>query len=218
MLEIENQLVTDDEVVIGVAQALARDERTRGPRIFVSAKHGVVVLNGRMDTAETRAAAEEVAATVPSVRGVINYIQAPGVVVPEDQQVWQPRPKQEVYAEDLLLRHVEQVIINPRHRRVTALIIHGDFPDLDAARPNIPLYRIPKKERRAVIPIRAVKFVSESGVLLGINSLDAARCPDFALGRSPVPDPGWQPPYPYTHADVMIEAEEERALNCGNGR
>ena len=214
VLAIENQLVADDEVAIAVAQALARDERTRRPRILVSAKHGVVVLNGRTDTPETRLAAEEVAATVPSVRAVVNYLQAPGVVViPEEQKVWQPRPKQEVYAEDLLLGHVERVVINPRHRRVTALIVHGDFPDLDAARPNVPLYRVPKKERRVVIPIRAVKFVSESSVLLGINSLDAARCPNFGAEHFPLPDPDWQPPYPYSHADVMIEAEEEMALN-----
>jgi osmotically-inducible protein OsmY len=216
VLEIDNQLVTDEEVVIAIAQALARDERTREPRIFVSAKHGVVVLNGRTETAETRAAAEEVAAIVPSVRGVVNYIQAPGVVVvPEDQQVWQPRPKQEVYAEDLFLGHVERVIINPRHRRVAALIVHGDFPELDAARPNIPLYRIPKKERRVVLPIRVVKFVSDSSILLGINNLDAARYPDFALENFLLPDQGWQPPYPYTHADVIIEAEEG-ALNHGD--
>jgi hypothetical protein len=143
--------VTDDEVVIAVAQALARDERTRGSRLFVSAKHGVVVLNGRIDTAETRAAAEEVAAIVPSVRGALNYIDEPGVV-PTDPYVWQPRPSQEVYAKDLFLGHVEWVIINPRH-------------------------------------------------------------PDFALGSFPLPDPGWQPPYPYTHEDVMIEAEGEVALD-----
>ena len=32
-------------------------------------------------------------------------------------------------------------------------------------------------------------------------------------GNFLLPDLGWQPPYPYTHADFIIEAEEEGALN-----
>ena len=43
--------------------------------------------------------------------------------------------------------------------------------------------------------------------------LGAARYPDFALGNFPLPDLGWQPPHPYTHADIMIDGEEERAFN-----
>jgi len=69
-------------------------------------------------------------------------------------------------------------IIYRRRRRVAALIIHGDIPDLDAARPAA-----------------------------------AGALPRICVGALSCARSGWQPPYPYPHTDVMIEAEEERALD-----
>jgi osmotically-inducible protein OsmY/sporulation protein YlmC with PRC-barrel domain len=203
---VVNQLVSDGEVVSAVAQALAQNPRTRTERIFVASEHGVVTLRGAVSSAEVRAAAEEVAAGVGQVRAVVNMIQAPGVApAAEDQRVLQPRVGQEVYAADMLVGRVERVIISPRHRRVTALIAHGDFPDPARADPSMLPDAMPKHERHVVIPIDAVCHVTVGGVLLNTSGIEAARCPDFAPGDFVAPDSGWQPPYPYTHADVLLD-------------
>jgi hypothetical protein len=206
VLEVENRIVIDEEVVAAVAAALGRDERTRGKHIFVSARHGVVALNGDTDSAEARATAEEVAAGVPQVRGIVNYIRAPGVDVDlSNQRVLQPRIGQDVYAEDVLLGHVERVIVNPRHRRVTAFVVRGNFPDLEKVKPGMPPYEMPREERQVLIPIEVVNIVTDASVLLTIASPEAARYPDFEPGDFLSPEPDWQPPYPYTHAEVLLE-------------
>jgi osmotically-inducible protein OsmY/sporulation protein YlmC with PRC-barrel domain len=206
VLRVENEIVTDAEVVTAVAQALARDERTRRARIFVNAEHGVVRLSGEIENPDVRAAAEEIAAGVPQVRGVINDIQTPGVVVdPAKQRVLQPRIGQHVYAEDGFLGHVERVIVSPRHRRVTAFVVRGSFSDLERTGASTQLGDMPPEERRVVIPIEAVDDVTVSGVMLKISGTDATRYPDFDSNDFVAPDALWQPPYPYTHADVLLD-------------
>ena len=207
VLELENRIVIDEEVVSAVAAALGRDNRTREKHIFVSARHGIVTLNGDTDSPEARTTAEEVAASIPQVRGILNYIRAPGVDVDmSDQRVLQPLTGQDVYAEDVLLGRVEQVIINPRNRRVTAFVVRGNFPDLDNVKSGMPPYEMPRKERQVVIPIEVVNIVTDSSVLLTISSTQAARYPDFELENFLAPELDWQPPYPYTQADVMLES------------
>lgn len=203
---VVNQIVTDGEVVSAVAQALARDPRTHAQQIFVASDHGVVTLRGEVPSATIRAAAEEVAAGVGQVRAVVNMIEAPGVVpVDEEQRVVQPRVGQEVYATDTLVGRVERVIISPRHRRVTALVVHGEFLDAGRAGPTTQLDERPKLVRHVVIPIDAVRHVTVGGVFLNVGGIEAAHYPDFDPGDVVTPDAGWQPPYPYTHADVLID-------------
>lgn len=215
VLGVENRIVTDAELVSAVAQALARDPRTRGQRLFVHARHGIVYLSGEVASAAIRAAAEEVAAGLPTVRAVVNRVQAPGVSVDaEDLRVLQPAIGQEVYATEMLLGSVEQVVISPRNRRVTAIVVRGRFPDPERATPRMLPDQMPKQERRVVIPIRAVHEVTEGGVMLRISGIDAARYPDFDPANFVAPDAGWQPPHPYTHADVLLDlgrAEAARA-------
>jgi osmotically-inducible protein OsmY/uncharacterized protein YrrD len=218
VLRVENEIVTDGEVVTAVAQALARDERTRRARIFVHAEHGVVTLYGEIENPDVRAAAEEVAASVPQVRGVINDVQTPGVVVePAKQRVLQPRIGQHVYAEDGFLGHVERVVISPRHRRVTAFVVRGNLPDPDRAGVRALPDDAPSEERRLVIPIEVVRDVTVGGVLLTISGADAMRCPDFDPNDFVAPDALWQPPYPYTHADVLLDLGRA-AAERGEGR
>lgn len=72
VLQVENRIVPDREVEVAVTQVLARDARTRGQPIYVYVKHGVVTLSGKIDSATVRAAAEEVAATIPQPRAIVN--------------------------------------------------------------------------------------------------------------------------------------------------
>jgi osmotically-inducible protein OsmY len=206
VLRVENEIVIDGEVVTAVAQALARDERTRHSRIIVHVERGVVTLYGEIETPTVRAAAEEVAASVSQVRGVINDIHTPGVVVdPAQQRVLQPQIGQDVYAEDGLLGHVEHVIVSGRKRRVTAFVVRGILPSADTAEVDALSDDPPSEERRLIISIEVVKDVTVGGVLLTISGAHAMRCPDFNPNDFVAPDALWQPPYPYTHADVLLD-------------
>lgn len=204
VLDVENHLIADDQVVIAVAQALDHDARTREQTVYVNARNGIVSLSGEVSSAAVRAAVEECAASVPVVRGVLNYVQAPGVARHEEEQrVLQPQIGAEVYASDIRLGRVERAIISPHNRRVTAIVAHGQFPDPGAV-PVEMLRAAP--EWHTVIPISAVSDVNASGVLLRISSVEAARLADFDPARFVTPDANWQLPYPYHLADVMLES------------
>ena len=206
VLGVKSEIVTDNDVEVAVAEALASAAPTRGQPIRSHASHGFVKLSGEVDSADVRAAAEEIAAGVADVRGVINHIQAPGVVVePAQQRPLQPRIEQDVYAEDMFLGRVEQVIVSPRHRRVTAFVLRGRLPDPERAEAYTLPADMPRQERRLVIPIDVVDDVTIGGVLLTIGGVDAARYPDFDPEHFIEPATGWQPPYPYTHADVLLD-------------
>lgn len=207
VLGVENQLIVDDELVMEVAQALARNTRTRGQLIRVYARHGIISLNGEVGSAEIRAAAEECAAGLPRVRAVVNYLRAPGVAVDvEDQRVLQPARGCAVYASDMPIGHVERVIINPRNRRVTALVVQGELPDLTSDQLDQLPINLPQQARRMVVPISAMQLVTTS-VSLNLTSLEAAHCPDFDPANYALPAAQWQPPYPYRWDDVLFEKE-----------
>jgi osmotically-inducible protein OsmY/sporulation protein YlmC with PRC-barrel domain len=207
-LGVENRLVVDDELVMDVAQTLAHNARTRGQMISVYARQGVITLNGAVSSAEVRTAAEECAASVPRVRAIVNYLRAPGVALDaEDQRVLQPGRGCAVYASDMPIGHVERVIINPRNRRVTAIVVHGELPDLKSDQPYPLPINLPQQARRVVVPISAMRVVTTS-ISLNITSLEAARCQEFDPASYVLPAANWQPPYPYRWEDVLFEKEK----------
>ncbi len=209
VLGLENYLVVDQDLVIEVAKALGMDELTRFEHISVGAQNGVITLDGQVRSTAARDAAESNAASVPQVRGVINYLQVPDVVVSqEEQKVLQPPVSGEVYAVDMLLGRVERVIINPHNRRVTAFIAHGFFPDpytlTDPRLSNEDL----QKERLVVIPIAAVRYATDSSVMLKLRGAEAAKNPDFDPAKFNSPQDAWQPPYPYLSNEVLFDRIE----------
>lgn len=204
VLEVQNDLVADDDLVNLVSQALARDEGTRNGMIFVAVSRGVVILSGLHNSARARAAAEECAARVPFVRGVSNYTEAPGTVVDAVQErVVQPRVGQEVVASDMSLGHVAQVIIDPRNRRVVAIVVEGQFPDRRGATPRMRSYEMPMEERSLVIPITEMGFVTPTVVQLSIDGIAAAGHHDFASEDFIQPDRAWRPPHPYAKHECL---------------
>jgi len=200
----------DDELVIDVAQALGRDPRTRPEMIQVGAQNGIIILNGQVANTAVRDVAEELAASLPQVRGVVNHLQAPHAPFDyAEQKVLQPRIGRTIHATDLTLGIVERVIINPLNRRVTAFVAHGKFPDLRYAGKHMSPLDIPQQERWVVIPIWAVRHVTESSVILNIGSLEAARYPDLDATDLVVPPTGWQSPYPYYWDEVLFVREKQ---------
>ncbi len=211
--DVDNQLVVDPEVEVAVAQALAQDPRTGGQPIAVYVKHGVVTLSGKLNSAAVRAAVEEVTASVPQTRAIVNDIQTPGVVVdPAQQRVLQPRIGQHVYARDMELGRVETVIINPHHRRVTAVVVNGKFPARSHSAAHTLSDDMAQEERWVVIPIEVIRHVGIGGVMLTINGDATSHYPDFDPNHFRAPPTRWQPPYPYTHADVLLEPTEMPVL------
>ncbi len=209
VLGIENHLVVDEGLVVKVAQALGADKRTCLENVFVGAQSGVIILNGEVASAPIREAAEEVAASVPQVRGVVNYLRAPQVVVdPEKQQVLQPPIGREVYATDMFLGCVERVIIDPHNRRVTAFVTSGNFTELLHADERGLLDENPQRERHIVVPVCAVVYETDSSVLLAISTGEAAQSRDFNPANFVSPPEGWQPPYPYHWEDVLFERKD----------
>jgi uncharacterized protein YrrD len=213
VLGVENDLVLDQDLANGVAQALGNDELIRLAQISVGAQNGFITLNGRVGSADIREAAESIAASIPQVRGVINYIQAPNVVIdPKEHLVWQPLIGEEVSATDMQLGQVDRVIINRRNRRVTAFVVRGTFPDPGAKDD----YRSPGQEaqleRSVLIPIDAVRYATDSSVLLEVGGAEVALYRSFEPADFVSPPAGWQPPYPYCWEQVLFDGERLEKL------
>ena len=208
VLDVKNDLVVDQDLAINVAQMLGMDKLTRFERISVSAHNGVIKLNGQVGSVAIRDEAETIAAALPSVRGVINDLQAPDVTIDlEEQRFCQPPVGREVYAADMLLGNLERVIINPHNRLVTAFIVHGSFPDPRMVDDPIKAGKDLFQERRVVIPVYAVRHATDSSVLLTESSVAAALHPDFDHANFISPPQGWQPPYPYRSEEVLFDKQ-----------
>jgi len=105
------------------------------------------------------------------------------------------------------LGHVDRVIIDPHHRRVTAFVTHGCFSNRLSPVEDDLLDLRPVPERRVVVPIRAVRYATDSSVLLNISRDEAARYRDFDSSDFVAPPEGWQPPYPYHWEEVLFKQE-----------
>ena len=210
VLGIQNHLVVDDDLVSDVARALCNDNRTHLEGVYVGARKGVVILNGRVSSATVREAAEELAASVPQVRGVVNYLNAPDEVVNlEEQRVLEPPIGRGIYATDMILGSVEQVIINPHNRRVTAFVALADFTELLHSEQDGSLEERSQEQRRIVIPICVVDFETDSSVSLAISGSEAAQFPELNPIDFVSPPQDWQPPYPYHLEEILFERKNK---------
>lgn len=72
--------MSDSWITAKTKMALASDDRVKGRQVNVETRNGEVMLRGKVDTAEAKTAAEEVARRIENVRGVKNELQ---VVAPE---------------------------------------------------------------------------------------------------------------------------------------
>jgi osmotically-inducible protein OsmY len=215
VLGVVNEIVTDGEIQLAVAQALGRDARARGHRLFVHVQRGVVWVSGEVDSPATRTAVEALAGSVPHVRAVVNRVEgADGAGAAEDLRTLFPRIGQEVYTTETRLGQVERVIIHPRHRRVTAVVVRGWMANPQSATAGSSLEPPARQERLLVIPTSAVREVTDGAVLLHISNDTALRSAEFDPAAYTSPAADWQPPYPYTHTEMLLERDRTRAV-CG---
>jgi osmotically-inducible protein OsmY len=72
LMEIKNNLIADDILAGDIARALGQDPRTRDLPIGVYPRLGSVRLSGAVHNSQQKAAAGEIAKSIPGVRSVIN--------------------------------------------------------------------------------------------------------------------------------------------------
>ncbi|HDQ72553.1 MAG TPA: BON domain-containing protein [Chloroflexi bacterium] len=88
VIDVKNMLGTDTVLVARVVTALAEDPRTDLASIDVISEQGVVTLKGRVDSAEIKAAAEEVAYRQAGVISVVNALEVEADDVTELISPW----------------------------------------------------------------------------------------------------------------------------------
>ena len=93
--QVENQLVSDSEIIQEVATALAREPLTRPYVIRVEARLGRVTLRGVVPSVEVEQRALEVAAAVPSVTSAISELETDPAIA----SLFAPKPSEAVQVE-----------------------------------------------------------------------------------------------------------------------
>ena len=68
--------------------ALFADDRVKGRHVNVETKKGIVMLRGKIDSAEAKSAAEEIAKGIEGVKGVKNELQ---IVAPRDREAFEAK-------------------------------------------------------------------------------------------------------------------------------
>jgi osmotically-inducible protein OsmY/sporulation protein YlmC with PRC-barrel domain len=211
VVEVVNHLVVDNELMMDVAQALGYDQQTQDEQIQVNVQRGVVYLAGIVTRAPVRTAAATVAASIPHARGIINVIQTPGIgLETEEERFVQPLIESEIYATDGKVGRVQQVIINPQNRRVTAVMVHTSAATPQATDwADVPAEPM-QLGRPILIPISSIRRAPSGALFLTINSNEAAHFATFDLHNFGPPPADWQPPYPYWPADVLFHRYRSR--------
>jgi osmotically-inducible protein OsmY len=194
VVAVRNQVVVDVELDLAVAQALARDARTRPYLLPVGSYHGWVRLGGAVDNREVQAAAEAVAARVPSVRGVVGLPRVAGEPPALRRRPVQPHIGAQVYDGNGRAGVVALVVINPQNRLVTHVVVSAsgmvDTDDVNGFKPVMGDY---------LVSVEAAEVVSEQSVILVPQPPSITVYPLFDASAYP-PAPrvaAWRPPYPY---------------------
>lgn len=209
ILGFRSYLIPDDKLTLEVAGAMGQLEQDTGSKFFTKVENGVAVLMGEVSSTALRDQAEECVAQIPWVRGILNEICVPGVVSePEDQRFLQPLIGKELLFKDGFSVTVQKVVINPKNRRVVAMVVRGRFPDM-LRQGQHDDYGDEERgpERLVVLPVQMILHLTHSSGFLQINSTEMAQFEDFEPTRYITPEQNWMPPYPYCTDEVLFLVE-----------
>jgi osmotically-inducible protein OsmY len=208
IVEIKNNLVSDDKLTLNVAVALGTLEHTYDCKFFTGASHGVISINGVVKNQQIRLLAEKCASDVPSTRGVINNIQVTGAKLEaQNLPFLQPTIGENIYFLDWVTGVVKKVIINPNNRRVIAMIIQGKFISQQDELNLTDSSQVRTRERLVIVPMNTVRHLTKVSGFLYINSNQTDKYMDFFPAYLMSPAKDWVPPYPYCPEDVMFPVE-----------
>jgi osmotically-inducible protein OsmY len=216
VLGVENRLVVDRDLKIAATKAVAQIPDVPMKSIFVGAHNGFITLKGEVPSLESRRAAEELAGDVHQIRAVLNTLRIPGLAVefPEPHAL-QPSIGARVYATNLVLGHIKQVIVNPVNRLVTAILVDGMFSESRGTRRHW-FFDDVIVQRKVVIPVHTIQHMTDTAVFLEVA---ASQFEDFNPASIALPDINWQPPYPYQRKHVLllnpVEPEQGNPENVG---
>lgn len=212
ILGIKNNLVLDDKLTLEVAAALGELEHTYDCKFFTGTSHGVVSLDGIVSNENVKLLAEKCAASNPNVRGVVSNIRtsraAPKL---QSQPFLQPTMGETIYFLDGISGIVKQVIINPNNRRVTAMIIQGNFTDPRFEFDSLANGKARLPAQLVTVSMGMVRYLTTVSGFLHISSNERKRYKDFDPGIFFVPSNDWVPPYPYCPADILFPIEYQNA-------
>ena len=200
---VQNNLTVDSDLTIQVAANLAMDERTRHFIFPVGCVHGWIRLGGVVPRSELQRAAEEIAAHVPFVRGVLSRPRLIGENLETERRSIQPQLQAKVFDYNRQEGVVTQVVIQPRNRLVThAVVSVSGFHD------GRFLFH------KYLVPVEAMEVVDQESIFLKRNGPPLNAFPAFEASDYPPAPVDWQPPYPYTAGTVRWPCDEhERAEN-----
>jgi osmotically-inducible protein OsmY len=205
---VHNHLVTDRELTIQVAKALARDDRTSPFIVPVNATHGWISLGGEVPTREVQHVTEKVAAEVSSVRGVIALPRVTGKSPTAPKRTVQPRIGAVVYGKNLEEGVITQVVIQPGNRLVTHVVVRFDEIKDD----NLVA-------REIVVPVKDIDLVKNESIFLVWNGPSFSTYPAFDPDEYPLALFTWKAPYPYTAGEVLwslLEALDAKSRLSGS--
>lgn len=212
ILEIKNNLVLDEKLTVEVSAALGELEHTYGCKFFTGTSHGVVSLDGIVSNEDVKLSAEKCAASNPNVRGVVSNIRTSrDAPRSQSQPFLQPVIGEIIYFLDGISGVVKQVIVNPNNRRVTAMIIQGDFTDPKYEFNSLTNGKARLPEQLVTVPMSMVRYLTPVSGFLHISSNERKRYTDFDPGIFFVPNEDWVPPYPYCPGDVLFPIEYQNA-------
>jgi osmotically-inducible protein OsmY len=209
--EVRNHLILDDKLTVEVAGALGTLEHTYGCKFFTGSSHGVISINGIVSHENVKLLAEICAAGNPGVRAVINHVRVAGAVGPElhDLPFLQPAIGETIYFLDGPAGVVKQVVINPKNRRVIAMLLLVNFTD-----PPPPVHSQNNATTRLAgqlvyVAMDAIRYLTKASGFLLINSHEHGRYQDFDSASFFAPGAEWTPPYPYCPSDVLFPVEQQ---------
>jgi osmotically-inducible protein OsmY len=202
---VQNKLVVDSDLIIQLAQALSKDERTRSFILPVSCSHGWIRLGGVVPRRELQIAAEEIAAQVPSVRGVLSRPRVIGEVYETERRPIQPKIHAKINDYNGQEGVITQIVIQPCNRLVTHAVVSTS-----------DLYDGKSVSHEHCVPVEAMEVVDRDSVLLKRNGPLLNAFPTFEPSNYPLAPLDWQPPYPYTARTVRWPCEPYERVENGS--
>jgi osmotically-inducible protein OsmY len=205
ILGFKSYLIPDDKLLLEVAEALGQIEQGTDARFFTKVENGLAVLVGEVSSLSIRDQAEQCVADIPWVRGIINEIHVPGIVLDaEEERFLQPLIGNEMLFKDSLPVTIHKVVINPHNRRVIAMIVSGRFPNLLKKDENTNFHGESNLERLVVLPVNLILSLTRSTGFISINSNEITEDQDYDPTCYTTPAKDWLPPYPYCTAEVLF--------------
>ncbi len=192
VVAVENCLVADHDLTMQVAGALAQDDRTRSLILPVGSYHGWVGIGGQVPTHQLLFATEEVAAAVPSVRGVISLPTVIGQEPMPERHPVEPQFSSHVYNLDGQVGTVTQVVIDPQSRLVTDIVVNAI--DLWDGTPVCGEY---------LVPASFILLANKESVFLRRDGRRLQSFQPFDPAAYALAPESWQPPYPYLPGTLL---------------